>query len=88
MTNETKKELEELEQVRLELFRCVANLDERIIQARMAIDEYSADSEYTKFHIKVDRAHRNSMIKVSEWDKLKEREEVAWQKLLDSIDSN
>ena len=88
MTNEIRKAIEELEQVRLELFRCAANLDAELIETEMMIENYSADLKYTNICVKVCKAHRDTMIEVSEWSKLKEREEAAWQKLFDSIDSN
>ena len=88
MTNEIKKAIEELEQVRLELFRCAAQLDAELIETEMMIENYSADPKYANMLVRVRKARRNAMIKVSEWSKLKEREEAAWQKLFDSIDSN
>ena len=85
MSEETKKAIEELKAIRLELFRSAASLDEAIKSAEFFV-ESSTGAEQTKFEIRVMADYRiNVRDNVYEWSDLKKREDEAWKKLIDSI---
>lgn len=85
MSEETKKMIEELKAIRLELFRSAASLDKSIGD----IEHFVGDPGGVKIAavgIAYTAQYRMEQVRVYEWDKLKERETEAWRKLLDSIE--
>lgn len=84
MSEEQKKIIEELEKVRLELFRLTANLDGRIDSVNRMLDTNSTD-EYKKLFVANARENRNAAIRVFNWSELEKKEQELWQKLLETF---
>lgn len=84
MTEEQKKIIEELEKVRWELFRNLANLDEKIEHIKDVL-EYIHDKECAKASVQLARGNRNKKIHIRHWDELDVKEQQLWQKLIESI---
>lgn len=83
MTTKQKEILEELKQVRLEMFRMTASLDNVISDLELGIKD--DDREYLKHYIVCLLQHRKEIIRVSEWNKLLEKENELCLKLQESI---
>lgn len=84
MYDETIKLIEELERVRLELFRSTASLDYCIEDIRFMLNS-SENPNFIKQYIKGRLELRNNVVQVSGWDRLNEKEKEIIQKLNDSI---
>lgn len=84
MSEETKKALEELEAIRLKLFRSAASLDQTIKQIELIMGD--PVGKVGEVGIAWMMQYRMEQLRVCGWDKLKERETEAWRKLLDSIE--
>lgn len=81
MSDETKKLIEDLKAIRLELFRSAANLDETITQIEICIHkEKNAD-----FVRMVVGSMREDISKCHNWEQLNELEKETWTKLIESI---
>lgn len=82
----TKKEqaLEELKEIRLQLFRNAANLDMIIYDIENHLDEHN--QEWFKMFICCNQTHRDNYNVITEYAKLIHKEEEAWKHLINSIE--
>lgn len=87
MSDETKKLIEELKVIRLELFRSAASLDGFIAQLDNDLDKLDgrAGPDYVKTKVRWLQVHREDEIRVLEYDKLISKEKEIWQKIIDSL---
>lgn len=84
MSDETKKLIEDLKAIRLELFRSAANLDDTIAQLETGIHkEMDADSIRTMVYAVCN--WRRTARDFRDWKKLDELENETWLKLIDSV---
>lgn len=84
MTNKVLEAIKELESIRLDLFRSAANLDKIIGNLELVKDD-QAGSEYIRWYISHSMTARKEIARVCDWDKLNERENEIWQKLLNDM---
>lgn len=84
MSDETKKLIEDLKVIRLDLFRSAANLDDAIAQLETGIHkEMDADSIRTMVYAVC--SWRRTLRDFHDWKKLDELENETWLKLIDSV---
>lgn len=76
--------IEELKNIRLELFRSAASLDEAIRKTE-SFQEEEMDREYLKLAICRTAALREEFKRHYNWDILNDKEREAWQKLLETL---
>lgn len=84
MTDKAREAIKELEEIRLELFRCAANLDDIIDNVKLVIDDPQG-AEFVKMYVVSFVRHREDLVKHNLWNELQKSENEAWSKLLDNL---
>lgn len=84
MSDETKKLIEDLKAIRLELFRSAANLDDTITQLEISMSK-ETDADSIRRMVDCLCSWRRTMRVCRDLKKLDELETETWTKLIDSV---
>lgn len=84
MSDETKKLIEDLKAIRLELFRSAANLDLAIEQIEISMHKENKN-DFIRMVAKGMRDQREMTSVHHNWEHLNELEKETWAKLIESI---
>ena len=85
MREQIKKQIEELKEVVLDLYRSAANLDENIRLLENELEYPEHNDEYSKIYIQQIRRYRLDTKTHREYDKLDEKELAIWQQIIDAV---
>lgn len=86
MTKElVQKEIDELKQIVIDLHRSAGSLDVIIQHLETTLSEKDEDSKFWKAYIQAERDYRRSKKETLSYDRLEEREDDVWYKLLKAI---
>ena len=80
MSNNIKESIEKLKEIRLQLFRSAANLDDAIRSLELEQDNPQG-LEYLKMLVAITQCQREDCIHVYGWDELNEKEHEVWLKM-------
>lgn len=86
MTKElVQKEIEELKRIVIDLHRSAGSLDVIVQHLETTLSEKDEDSRFFTSYIQAEKDYRRSMKEALSYDRLEEREDDVWYKLLKAI---
>ena len=88
MNDETKKVIEELKTIMLDMYRNASDLDQWIQQVERLMGDETIDPELLNLHIKTLLSYRMDIKLNRSYDTLDQRELIVWKKLILSTDPN